>query len=270
MPQKEILVVLDFDGFLINSYKLLQTTFRQFDLDIGDEDRFRHRRKFLKYLGGGKEFLRNLVTYTLPKKKMIRKTLTEIYREEGRVYSEFVPMINQMIRHPFIHAGIISRNFTHHPGATIRTVLRNSLIDEHELDFVIPIPAGVKKHDVLEGMKSFRYGKCIFGADEIGDYRAATETDYDMIMMASYGFDDRKRLINEGEVPPEIIFDTPNDLVEKLTSSLRLLKTEPPQPRKDKDAPAKKHHTRPSRSRPSVRHFSQARGQALSSYPDDD
>ena len=63
MANKDTLIVLDFDGFLINSYKLLQITFEHFGLDIGDEDRFKHRRKFLKYLGGGKEFLGNLVSY---------------------------------------------------------------------------------------------------------------------------------------------------------------------------------------------------------------
>jgi len=222
MRHKDILTVLDFDGFLINSYKLLQITFEDFGFDIGDEDRFRHRRKFLKYLGGGKEFLRNLVSYSLPKQKKIRKVLTEIYQEEGRIYREFVPVINRMIENPGIHVGIISRNFTHNPGTTIRTVLKNSEVEEQELDFVIPIPAGIKKRDILEGMKSCRYKQCLFGADEIGDFRAATETGYDMIIMASYGFDNRKRLISEGDVPPDIIFDTPKDLAEILSRAITL------------------------------------------------
>lgn len=220
MQQKNILAVLDFDGFLINSYKLLHTTFEYFDLDIGDEERFRHRRKFLKYLGGGKEILRNFVSYSLPKKKKIRQTLTEIYQEEGEIYRDFVPVINRMIEDPGIHVGIISRNFTHNPGTTIRTVLRNSEVDEQELDFVIPIPVGVKKRDVLEGMKSSRYKQCLFGADEVGDFKAAKEAGYDTIIMASYGFDNKKRLISEGDVPPDIIFDTPKDLAENLGKSI--------------------------------------------------
>jgi hypothetical protein len=71
--QKRILTVLDFDGFLVDSYQLMKTTFIEFGLDLGDVERFRHRRKFLKYMGGGKEFLGNLVSYTLPKKQKIRK-----------------------------------------------------------------------------------------------------------------------------------------------------------------------------------------------------
>jgi phosphoglycolate phosphatase len=54
---KETLVVFDFDGLLIDSYSLLKNTFKQFGLNIGDQERFKNRRKFLKYIGGGKEFI---------------------------------------------------------------------------------------------------------------------------------------------------------------------------------------------------------------------
>ena len=220
-PGKDRLVVLDFDGFLINSYRLLQITFEQFGLNVGDEERFKHRRKFLKYLGGGREFLRNMVHYSLPKKRKVRRVLTDIYQERGYIYPEFVPLLNRMIAVPDLHTGIISRNFTHNPGLTIRTVLRNSGVDEKELDFVVPLDAGVKKHAVLEAMRSSRYRECLFGADEIGDFHAATETGYDAIIMAGYGFDNRKRLMEKGRVPAEIIFDTPKQAAEAMTRRLR-------------------------------------------------
>ena len=220
MTKKDALIVLDFDGFLINSYKLLQITFEHFGLDIGDEDRFRNRRKFLKYLGGGKEFLGNLVCYSLPKKKKVRQLLTEVYREEGRVYREFAPLLNDMIATPAMHVGIISRNFTQTPGLTIRAVLKNSGVAEQDLDFVIPIDIGVKKRAVLEGMKSTRYTRCLFGADEIGDFRAATESGYDGIFMGTYGFDNARRLIREGEVPPHIIYASPASLADALRDNL--------------------------------------------------
>jgi hypothetical protein len=218
MRYKDILVVLDFDGFLINSYKLLKITFEQFGLNIGDEERFKHRRKFLKYLGGGKELLRNLVAYSLPKQKKIREVLTEVYQEDGRIYKEFVPLINEMVAQPALHVGIISRNFTHAPGNTIRTVLGNSEVNHEGLDFLIPIGIGVKKHAVLEGMRSPHYRRCLFGADEIGDYRAAVDTGYDCILMASYGFDKKERLLDEGGIPAEDIFDTPRELVRQLAA----------------------------------------------------
>ncbi len=83
---------------------------------------------------------------------------------------------------------------------------------------MIPVPTGGKKQDVLEGMKSLRYNLCIFGADEISDYNAAVDSGYNRIIMASYGFDNRQRLVSQGEVPPEIIFDTPEDITSRLSS----------------------------------------------------
>ena len=220
MRLKETLVVLDFDGLLINSYELLKKTFKHFGLDVGDEDRFQNRQKFLKYVGGGKELIGNLVNLSLPKKKLIREQLTETYCEEGKIFPEFTGLINDMIDSPEIHVGIVSRNFTHHPGNTIRQVLKNSKVNEAALDFIIPISVGVKKINVLEGMKSSSYKHCIFAADEISDYRAAYETGYEHILMASYGFDTRQRLIKKGDIPEKIIHDTPKKLVKKLNKIL--------------------------------------------------
>lgn len=217
---KETLVVLDFDGLLINSYELLKITFSHCGLDVGDEDRFQNRRKFLKYVGGGKELIGNLVNLTLPRKKMIREQLTETYCNEGEIFPEFKMLINDMIDSPNIHVGVVSRNFTHHPGKTIRQVLRNSKVNEGAIDFVIPVSAGVKKCNVLEGMKSPSYKNCIFAADEISDYKAAFETGYNKILMASYGFDTKDRLIKKGEIPEEIIFESPKKLVKKLSKTL--------------------------------------------------
>lgn len=217
---KKMLAVFDFDGFMIDSYRMLKMTFAEFGLDLGDAERFRHRRKFLKYLGGGKEFLGNLVSYTLPKKQKIRKKLTDAYMEQGRIYPQFTVVLNQMIENPDCHVGIISRNFTHNPGLTIRRVLRNSNVNEADLDFVIPVPIGTKKHEVLEAMNSSRYTDTLFGADEIGDYRAASDTGYETIIMASYGFDNRERLIRQGGVPPELIGDSTQEIIARIRGSI--------------------------------------------------
>jgi phosphoglycolate phosphatase len=218
MSSKRLLVVFDFDGVLVNSYALLKDTLNELGLDVGDEDRFKKRRKFLKYFGGGKELITNLVNIALPKKKRIRELLTEYYVSAGRIYPEFGPLINQLIADPKIHCGIVSRNFTLDPGPTIRAVLRNSGVAEDELDFVIPIPVGVKKDDVLLAMRSSRFQHCLLGGDEIGDYRAALAANYNSII-ASYGFDNTKRLLEKGNVPPECIFDSPQEFVEEFRAS---------------------------------------------------
>ena len=210
---KHLLVVFDFDGLLINSYGLLRDTFDSFGLDVGDENRFKNRRKFLKYFGGGKELVRNLAQIALPKKKRIREALTENYLSSGRIFDSFPPFINHCIEHPNVHTGVLSRNYTLEPGKTIRAVFKNSGVDESNLDFVIPIPVGAKKHDALQAMSSERYKLNLFGGDEIGDYKAATDSGY-TALMAAYGFDTASRLIKHANVPKDRIFETPDSLVE--------------------------------------------------------
>lgn len=220
-PKKRLLLVLDFDGFLINSYGLLRDTMAGFGLDVGDEERFKNRRKFLKYLGGGKELLNNLVGMSLPKTRKLRLRLTEIYAESGRIYPEFIPLLNELIANPMIHCGILTRNYTLNPGPTIRAVLHNSGVNDSDLDFVIPIPIGVKKTEVLTAMRASRYFESLLGADEVGDYRAAIEAGYECVI-GSYGFDTRERLITQGEIPAECIYDTPAALAAALKERLAI------------------------------------------------
>ena len=215
---KDVLIALDFDGLLINSYKLLKRTFLEYNLDLGEEERFKNRRKFLKYLGGGKEWIPNLVKFTLPKKRHLIENLTEKYREEGVVYKEFIPFLNSCIQNQSTHVGVISRNFTMEPGITIRKVLRNSEIDEKNLDFVIPLPIGASKTDVLKAMNTTRYKIKIYTGDEISDYKAGKASDYSMYI-ASYGFDNKERLQHKGGVDDLQIFETPYRLVNALVAA---------------------------------------------------
>ena len=213
---KRLLVVLDFDGVLINSYALLRDTMAVFGLDIGDEERFRNRRKFLKYFGGGRELLNNLIGMSLPKTRKLRERLTEAYVETGVIYPEFIEILNAMIANPQIHCGIVSRNYTLRPGPTIRAVLRRSGVAEADLDFVVPIAIGSKKIDVLAAMYASRYHQALLCADELGDYRAAHETGY-TALIGSYGFDNAERLLTHGEVPPACLYATPASLAQALT-----------------------------------------------------
>lgn len=221
MIGKRLLLVLDFDGVLLNSYALIQDTMRTFGLDVGDEERFRNRRKFLKYLGGGKELLNNLIGIALPKTRRLRERLTQCYLDSGVVYPEFVPVINRAIASPRIHCGVVSRNFTEQPGPTIRAVLRRSGIGEAELDFVVPIPIGAKKHDVLAGMRAARYSESLVCADEIGDYHAALASGYTSLI-GSYGFDAVDRLVLKGAVPAMCIYHTPASLADALRARVAL------------------------------------------------
>ena len=219
--RRRTLVVFDFDGLLVNSYAVIRDAMARFGLDVGAEERFRNRRKFLKYLGGGKELVPNLVKFALPRKRQLRAALTEEYLNSARVYPEFVSLLNAVIDEPSIQCGILSRNFAVAPGPTIRQVLRYSGVEEEGLDFVIPIPVGARKTEVLAGMRASQAVPALLAADEICDYRAGIAAGY-RCLMATYGFDARHRLLGEGALPPDCLYDTPVAVAQAVAGLLKL------------------------------------------------
>lgn len=220
MATRSLLLALDFDGLLIDSYALLAATFRRFELDVGDERRFRNRRKFLKYFGGGRELLGNLANIALPKKKRIREELTAVYRTEGRIFPEFVPLLNACIESCDISVGIVSRNYTLAPGPTIRHVLAASGVQHAGLDFVIPLSVGAKKTRVLEGMRASDDQRAIFVGDEVSDYHAGVEAGY-LTLVGAYGFDDVGRLCDRCGLAESGLYAEPAAVVERLWAECR-------------------------------------------------
>jgi len=151
-----------------------------------------------------------------------QRELTAPCHEVALIAPEYGPdvetpdWLHHMIAAPEIYTGIISRNYTHNPDLSYRRTLQSSGVEEQELDFVIPVDVGVKKHAVMVAMRSSRYWQCTFGDYEVGDLRDLPETGYDATLMAGCGFDTRRRLTEKGMVPEESICDTPRELVDVL------------------------------------------------------
>ena len=83
---KDRLVIFDADGTLIDSFHAVGLAFERHGMDIGDLHRFQRRRKLLKYLGGLREFPKNLrKQLNKESRKQLKQTLTEIYRREAPV-----------------------------------------------------------------------------------------------------------------------------------------------------------------------------------------
>ena len=57
------LIIFDADGTLIDAFSAIDTAFAHHGMNIGDLERFQERRKFFKYIGGIKEFPRNLAKH---------------------------------------------------------------------------------------------------------------------------------------------------------------------------------------------------------------
>jgi phosphoglycolate phosphatase len=54
------LVIMDADGTLIDAFAAIDKAFSHHGMNIGDLERFQKRRNFFKYIGGLKEFPRNV------------------------------------------------------------------------------------------------------------------------------------------------------------------------------------------------------------------
>ena len=84
MFSRERLIILDADGTTIDAFGAITKAFAQHGMDIGDLTRFQKRRHLFKYLGGLKEFPRNLQRHMRASKRAaVIATLTEIYREKA-------------------------------------------------------------------------------------------------------------------------------------------------------------------------------------------
>lgn len=223
---RDRLVIFDADGTLIDTFPVVGQAFTQHGMDLGDLERFQRRRKLLKYIGGLREFPKNLrQQFDKASRKQIKQTLTDIYRQEAQPYPGMVALLQDLIDTPDIRVGIVSRNVTIEPEQTLGIVLRRHGIDSDQLDFIKCIPLGDGKAPQFRRIRE-KYGinplRTYVCGDEYHDYSEATATGLQAII-ASYGFEDYQRLVGGFNIPSELIARTPADLVNRLRHALDLL-----------------------------------------------
>jgi phosphoglycolate phosphatase len=222
---RDRLVIFDADGTLIDSFHAVEMSFAQHGMDIGDLKRFQRRRKLLKYLGGLREFPKNL-RRQLDKdnRKRLKHTLTDIYRAEAQLFPGAAALLQRLLDQPDIRVGIISRNVTVEPEETLRVVLERHGIVAERLDFIHCIPLGDEKTPQFRVVRE-RFGinpaRAFACGDEYRDYAAAIETGMHPLIV-SYGFEDHARLTDSYDVPDEVIARTPEELAARLRHALDL------------------------------------------------
>jgi phosphoglycolate phosphatase len=219
------LVILDADGTLVDAFRAMEMAFALHEMDIGDLERFQKRRKLFKYLGGLREFPKNLrKQFGKQSRKRLLDSLTDIYREEARLYPGFAALLKGLIAAPHIRVGIVSRNITHEPEQTFRLLLARHGIDATGLDFICCLPL---REDKCETFKKIRRelainpACCFVCGDEFRDYTAATGAGMHPFI-ASYGFEDYERLSVGFDVPVEVISRTPAELIGRLSHALNV------------------------------------------------
>jgi phosphoglycolate phosphatase len=223
---RDRLVIFDADGTLIDSFHAVELSFARHGMDIGDLKRFQRRRKLLKYLGGLREFPKNL-RRQLDKdnRKRLKHTLTETYRAEAALFPGAAALLQRLLDQPDIRVGIVSRNVTVEPEETLRIVLGRHDIDAGQLDFIYCIPLGDEKTPQFRSVRQ-RYGinpsRAYACGDEYRDYAAAIETGMHPLVV-SYGFEDHARLTDDYGIPDEIIARTPEEMAARLCHALDLV-----------------------------------------------
>ncbi len=222
---RERLVIFDADGTLVDAFHAVETAFAQHDMDIGDLERFQKRRKLLKYLGGFREFPKNLRRqFGKQNRKQLIQTLTDVFRAEAKLYPGMASLLRLLIETPDVRVGIVTRNITLEPEETLRQLLRRHDVDLDGLDFVNCIAlkdeklAQFRKIRMRFAINPTRAYAC---GDEYRDYLAAIGTGM-YPFVASYGFEDHQRLRDVFDVPDEVIARTPRELAARLCDTLGL------------------------------------------------
>ena len=222
---KDRLVIFDADGTLIDSFHAVGMAFERHGMDIGDLHRFQRRRKLLKYLGGLREFPKNLRRQlTKESRKQLKHTLTEIYRREVCVFPEVASLLQMLMDTPDVRVGIVSRNVTIEPEETVRQVLERHNIDTARLDFLSCISLGEEKTPAFRTIREYfdiNPSLSFACGDESRDYTAAVGAGMHP-WVVSYGFEDYDRLVSNFSIPGELVSRTPRELIERICHALDL------------------------------------------------
>lgn len=225
MYNRERLIILDADGTTIDAFTAISRTFAEHGMDLGDLETFQKRRHLFKYLGGAKEFPRNLSRqFGKEKRHRLIRTLTEVYREEAQLFPGIAALIRTLLSAPGVRVGLVTRNITIEPEITLSRLFARHGIDTGALDFLVHVPLGQEKTAHFRAIREqFGINPALAHAcgDERKDYRAAIGSGLHPFMV-SYGFEDHRHLTRKAEIPEELIARTPAELCTRVLHAFEL------------------------------------------------
>ncbi|MES9973747.1 MAG: HAD hydrolase-like protein [Candidatus Thiodiazotropha sp.] len=219
------LIILDADGTTVDAFKAINMAFKAHNMNIGDIQRFQDRRKIFKYIGGLKEMPINLRKQLKEKQRSaLINTLTEIYREQARLFDGMGWLINRLVTQPDLRVGMITRNITIEPEKTLRKLYRRNGVDDSGLDFLIHLPLRKQKLTAFQAIREslkVNPARAYATGDEKCDYMAAVGTGMHPFMV-SFGFESYRRLTKKIGVPAVLISRQPHELKQRILHALDL------------------------------------------------
>ena len=217
------LIIFDADGTIIDAFTAIDQTFSKHGMELGDLERFQKRHNLFKYLGGIKEFPINLKKQIgTQRRKKLLDTLTDVYRNDAKLYLGVPALIRSLIAAPGIRVGIVTRNITNEPELTLRKLLARHDIDPDALDFVTHVPLGQEKTSAFRAARKrfdINPARSFACGDEHKDFSAAMAAGMHSFMV-SYGFEDFTRLTRKFAVPEDLISRTPEELCARVLHAL--------------------------------------------------
>jgi phosphoglycolate phosphatase len=223
------LIIFDADGTIIDAFSAIGQTFSAHGMELGDLERFQKRHHLFKYLGGIKEFPFNVKKQVgKHSRRKLLATLTDVYREEAKLYPGLADLIRILIAAPGIRVGLVTRNITREPELTLRKLLARHDIDLDAMDFMSHVPLGQEKTAAFRTARrrlDINPARSFACGDEHKDFMAATASGMHCFMV-SYGFEDYTRLTVKYKVPEDVIARTPEELCMRILHALDLLEPE--------------------------------------------
>lgn len=222
---KDRLIIIDADGTLIDAFAAIGQAFAEHGMDLGDLERFQKRRNLFKYLGGIKEFPRNLAKhFGRSGRKDIITTLTEVYRERASLYPGMAELTRDLLAAPGIRVGMVTRNVAHEPDITLLKLFARHDLDMGALDFFNHIPLRHEKTYYFRAARErfdINPARAYACGDENKDFSAAIAAGMHAFI-ASYGFENHARLTKKFGIPEEVISATPQALCARIRHALDL------------------------------------------------
>jgi phosphoglycolate phosphatase len=224
-PNKDRLIVFDADGTVIDAFGAIGAAFARHGMNLGDLDRFQKRRNLFKYLGGFKEFPRNLAKH-LGKhgRKELLSSLTDVYREEADLYPGTARLLADLIEAPGIRVGLVTRNVTIEPQITLTRLFARHDVDVGRMDFLHYVPLRQDKAPYFKAERErleINPARAYACGDEHKDYAAALAAGLHPFIVA-YGFESHARLTRKFGVPEEVISHSPEQFGASVRHALDL------------------------------------------------
>ena len=219
------LIILDADGTTIDSFAAIERAFSRHGMSVGDLERFQQRRNLFKYLGGIKEFPRNLARQMRKVRRSdLLQSLTDVYREEASLFPGMADFIRSLLKKDGLRVGLVTRNITHEPQISISRLFARHGLDIEEFDFIRCLALKEKKGPHFQAIvKEYEVNpaRAYACGDEHGDYNAALSAGI-RPFIGSYGFESHKRLSVKFEIPENFLSAQPEELIRRVSHTLEL------------------------------------------------